>query len=1283
MKLILNKPKKALKPLLKQKPLRSEIDNFKTNLIALLGKIDIIEKQPKDETEEHLKNNIRDFLRDTYYKDTNAINTKDKKDLVIHLTKETSSEVGVIIEAKRPTNINEMISEKNANKKALHELILYYLNERITNNNNELKQLVITNIYEWFIIDANVFDKVIYKHCKKLYDTKQNDKKDNTWFYTELATLINKTDAELPCVYFNIKDYQKVLENDSKTDDKELIDLYKILSPLYLLKVAANNDSNKLDKPFYNELLHIIGLEEVKEGSKYIIRRKQTDVNKASFIEMAINKLKTKGIHKVKDVSNYGDTTDEKHFAIALELCITWINRILFLKLLEGQLLNYHKGNKDYCFLNTKTIHDFDELFKLFHQVLAININDRDAHIQAKYKLVPYLNSSLFEISELEDETITIDSLDNTEILAFSSNTVLKEYKKKAKGLASLEYLFQFLNAYDFASEGEEEIQEENKTIINASVLGTVFEKINGYKDGSIYTPAFITMYMCRQSIRLAVIDKFNEVKGWNVKDFIELGNKIDNSNRTEANKIINNLKICDPAVGSGHFLVSALNELIAIKSELNILMDEQGKTLNDYEIKINNDELIITDENDKPFAYNPLSKVSNRVQKTLFNEKRELIENCLFGVDINPNSVKICRLRLWIELLKNAYYKAETNYTELETLPNIDINIKCGNSLLSRFTLDVNLKDAFAKAKYSVSIYKATIETYKNLKSKEEKDKLIHFIKELKEQLVTTVYQRDPLRKKISDLRGQLMLLDNNVDLFGAKKKTEKELTTQRKKLKETLDKKEQELAEKENSKLYKNAFEWRFEFPEVLNDKGDFEGFDLIIGNPPYIKEYDSKKAFDGLRDRECYQGKMDIWYLFGELGIALLKPNCNLCYIATNNWTTNSGASKFRNYVLNKTKITNLIDFGAYMVFDNASIQTMIMLFNKAKEQDNYTFDYRKLQATKPTLLNALELLQGNTTSSTSFILNPTISKALLQNQPFTFNTNTNDDLLNKIKSKQNFTLREKPDTKNKIFAELAQGIVPNPDVVNNSNLTKISASKIKEFNIKVGDGVFVVEKGYFNKLDKAELKYVKPLYEPYLIEKFVVNDYDKEIIYMTKKNYKKDAKNLIKHLQKFQEIMNERRENLQNKLEFNHLHWAREEYFFDKGEKILSVRKCQEPTFAYTENPAYVMMAFNIIRSNRINLKYLTGLLNSKLVAFWLRKKGKMQGNAYQIDKEPLLQIPIHKPTEATQTKLANIVDKIITAKQQNQSTTALEKQIDEMVYELYGLTNEEIKTVEQN
>jgi hypothetical protein len=159
-----------------------------------------------------------------------------------------------------------------------------------------------------------------------------------------------------------------------------------------------------------------------------------------------------------------------------------------------------------------------------------------------------------------------------------------------------------------------------------------------------------------------------------------------------KANTIINSVKICDPAVGSGHFLVSALNEMIAIKHDLKVLVDREGKRLKEYQVDIVNDELIVTDEDGVPFTYNPKSKESQRLQETLFHEKQTIIENCLFGVDINPNSVKICRLRLWIELLKNAYYR---NETELETLPNIDINIKCGNSLIARFGLDADLKEA------------------------------------------------------------------------------------------------------------------------------------------------------------------------------------------------------------------------------------------------------------------------------------------------------------------------------------------------------------------------------------------------------------------------------------------------------------------------------------------------------------------------------------------------------------------------------------------------------------
>ncbi|HMP31549.1 MAG TPA: hypothetical protein PKD85_18245, partial [Saprospiraceae bacterium] len=155
------KPRKAInKAFLKVKPNRSEIENFKTNLIQLLDKITVVENLPKDESEEHLKNDIRDFLRDTYYKDNYAINTKDKKDLVIYLGKDTKSKAGVIIEAKRPSNKSEMISAHNLNKKAFQELVLYYLRERITHKNLEIKHLVVNNINEWFIFDEHLFERL-------------------------------------------------------------------------------------------------------------------------------------------------------------------------------------------------------------------------------------------------------------------------------------------------------------------------------------------------------------------------------------------------------------------------------------------------------------------------------------------------------------------------------------------------------------------------------------------------------------------------------------------------------------------------------------------------------------------------------------------------------------------------------------------------------------------------------------------------------------------------------------------------------------------------------------------------------------------------------------------------------------------------------------------------------------------------------------------------------------------------------------------------------------------
>ncbi|MCX6235212.1 MAG: Eco57I restriction-modification methylase domain-containing protein [Bacteroidetes bacterium] len=1298
MKLLKQTPKKALKAFLKQRPLRSEIDVFKTNLITLLDKISVIENRPKDESEEHLKNDLRDFLRDTYYKDTNAINTKDKKDLVIHLGKTTDSEVGVIIEAKRPTNINEMVSGDNPNKKALHELILYYLDERNKVGNNQLKQLVITNVNEWYIIDVNHFDKHINrnKQINKLYETKINDKKDNPFFYEEVAKIIEKIDVEIPCVYFDIREYDTILRNNKKEDDRELTALQKILSPQHLLKIVTPNDSNSLDERFYKELLHIIGLEEAKEGGKNIIMRKLENKNPASLIESTIDAILTEdSLHRLPDQTIYGEAEEERIFNISLELCITWINRILFLKLLEGQLVTYHPGNKEkYLFLNSAIINDFDELFKLFHKVLAVNLKDRTEAIIGKFSQVPYLNSSLFEISELEDQTIKLNSLDNDGQLELINTTILKDIKKKADRLPTLEYLFKFLNAYNFASEGTEDVQEDNKTIINASVLGKVFEKINGYKDGSIFTPGFITMHMCRQAIRLAVVEKFNEALSKNGKNLFDKFEDVKNYTRRlyktqdilRANEIINSLRICDPAVGSGHYLVSSLNEIICIKAELGILADEHGNSISGYEIEIINDELIITDPKGNSVEYKlqngkPVSKEMQHLQKTLFHEKQTLIENCLFGVDINPNSVKICRLRLWIELLKNAYYKEETDFLELETLPNIDINIKCGNSLLSRFPLDADLSKALKSIKYDIKAYRGFVNEYKNEKNREVKRGLQIIIDTIKSDFRTNL--DDPFKLKISKARGEVL---NVMSDLNRKQQWGEKIP---KELKDRLDKASKKLvkleAEKEaiiNNAIYKNAFEWRFEFPEVLNNNGDFEGFDLIIGNPPYIKEDANRDAFNGLRTKECYQGKMDIWYLFGDLGLKLLKPNYNLCYIATNNWVTNAGASNFRNIVIKNNQIINLTDFGAYMIFENASIQTMIMLFKNNQEADNYAFDYRKLEGEKLSQENVLNLLTGLETENT-ILLFPKISKEILLNKPLTFNTDRNSELLDKIKAKHNFFLREKANRDLELQAEVGSGIDVLQDFVSKANCEKLIGKA------KVGDGVFVLSQIEFDNMrfSKKEKEIIKPYYTTEQLQKYSGHPENQYWILYTKSDIGKldketkkipinDYPKIKEHLDKFRSIITSDNKPYG-------LHRTREQHLFE-GEKIFALRKCpNEPRFTYTDFDCYVSRAFLVVQSNRINLKYLTGLLNSKLIAFWLHKKGKMQGNAYQLDKEPLLEIPIYKPTDSEANKIATLVDKITAQKQQGIDSTENEREIDELVYNLYDITSEEQKIIEGN
>ncbi|HRR53443.1 MAG TPA: class I SAM-dependent DNA methyltransferase, partial [Bacteroidales bacterium] len=802
---------------------QSQIDNFKKSLINFINNVNQLSND-NQQREESLKLKIRDFLINTFY-NNDQIDIHGNIDLAI-LNKENSrNNVEVILELKTPQNTAEMISTGNLNKKAMWELVHYYMQERLKGNIT-IKHLIATNGVEWFIFDAREIDKLFYQNQTflKNYKNWHNNITVNNnvqMAYQIIENHINLSNDEIEAVHFNINAI-------NTNNDDEIIKLYKLLSPQHLLKLLFANDSNTLNTEFYNELLYILGLEEKNEGRYIINRVAPADRQSASLIENIINQLK---INK-----NFND--EESIFEIALELCITWLNRILFLKLLEGQLIKFHNDNKlDYSFMNIDKIKGFDDLNELFFEVLALPEKNRSQDVQEKYKNIPYLNSSLFELTDYEKEYITINNLKDRLELPLYKYTVLKDnHGRPLTGkLSTLNYLFRFLNSYDFSSDVNKTVQSDNRDIINAAVLGLIFEKINGYKDGSYFTPGYITEYMCRETIRRAIIEKFNE-KGWQCRDFTDLYNAITPLNIKDANEIVDSIRICDPAVGSGHFLVSALNEIIAIKSELGILVDEAGKILKNCKINVENDELVIRYDNEF-FQYIPNNPDSQRVQETIFKEKQKIIENCLFGVDINPKSVQITRLRLWIELLKNAYYKAP-DYKELETLPNIDINIKCGDSLISRFNLKddtQNLTPADRKKiRLIINKYKDIVILYKSTTDKDTRHQLKNEIEKLKEQFSQISDPQDPDFKKLKEKQDLLnnLSLQTNINFDESYVKA----------WRENLDKLIKEVSELQNiydekqKTIYKNAFEWRFEFPEVLNDDGDYVGFDAVIGNPPY---------------------------------------------------------------------------------------------------------------------------------------------------------------------------------------------------------------------------------------------------------------------------------------------------------------------------------------------------------------------------------------------------------------------------------------------------------------
>lgn len=863
-----------------------------------------------------------------------------------------------------------------------------------------------------------------------------------------------------------------------------------------------------------------------------------------------------------------------------------------------------------------------DVLEPLFFGILNTKIEERETFfLKNKWNIsllkefhgIPYLNGGLFDKDRIDELDIDFPY----------------SYFKD---------LMEFFSMYNFTI--DENDPDDSEVGIDPEMLGHIFENLlEDNKDkGAFYTPKEIVQYMCRQSIIQYL--KTHEPDEQYVEPIEELINNgiimpilQTQSIASRFMQLLKNIKVCDPAIGSGAFPMGILYVLYHAIHHLQSYAEPHG----------NFDST-----------------------KT----KRDIIQNNIFGVDIEQGAVDIARLRFWLALVVDA--------NEPEPLPNLDYKITCGNSQICRYSLNTPISDVFVeynrigkeKAKKENKTWNDfTLENYKNLvvgytEEHDDKNSLKATINEIKSCFKTTlakgdIKKRQSAEKKVYDyeaipLFGEPLAKEDSIGYSKAKSELKK------------LVEKEKEIL---NNKKYENSFEWRFEYPQLLNEDGDFIGFDIIIANPPYIKEGRMSKAFfEPYKDSPYYKGKMDIWYLFACNGLDLLNSNGILCFIATNNWVTSYGASKLRDKVIKETRICNIVDFGAVMMFESASIQTMIMMFQKDRISDDYSFDYRKLTAYKATEKEAIGILSK--VSNNGECYRPIIRRVNFYGKNITFSKS--DEILDKICSvKDGIFLSEN---------ELTNGIHPHFDFVNK----KLS----EKYGFPIGKGIFGLSMSEINalQLTESELKLIKPYYNSSdNVSRYVVRTTDLSIIYTTssfKNPHSMDPYPHLKaHLDQFKDVITSDNKPYG-------LHRARVESFF-VGEKIVALRKCAgKPIFAYANGQNYMSATFYIIKTNRVNMKYLTGLLNSKLIEFWLKNRGKMQGANYQLDKEPLQQIPIAVPSIEVQTIIANLVDTIILLNSTDKRASNLvlnsyissdfEKLINGCIYEIY--LSEEMPTI---
>lgn len=803
--------------------------------------------------------------------------------------------------------------------------------------------------------------------------------------------------------------------------------------------------------------------------------------------------------------------------------------------------------------------------------------------------------------------------------------------------------------------------QLENLTSYEVlSILTFVLERMDHHKT----IPQHVGSYMCRSAIARSILQRFNETIGGNYTNLTELSYKISD-NIAEANETINSLRLCDPAMGSGYFLVTLLNEFIAIKSQLGILADTEGNPLFQYKVTVKENELVVFDKKQfKVHTFETSNPESKRIQSTLLHEKLQIIENCLFGSDIDPTAVTICKLRLWLEVIKHKCWDDKQPLTFL----SLDCNVRCGDALVSRFSLQEDLKNVFKRIGYTAIDYKNLAIDYKKAQTNEEKKRLQQLIAMIKRKIQLEITWDDRNNEDLLKWQRELETL-KAPSLFDMDESEAKMLKSKLLDAQSMVDKYKQKIEDVKSNPIFEKAIEWRYEFPELLNASGDFIGFDFIIGNPPDTQSQimgDTTEVYKQMNYR-AYKRTGDVSSLFYELGNKLLRPDYFLSYIASNSWMKSVSASKMRQYLMEDTNPLLMIEFAPVDNMENSLADKGIIFLQKARNQHRMMscqikddFDPEQMNLDdylfqKATLAPMETTIGGSKSSISTF--------AILS------------------------------DTEKHIKAKIEQTGTP------------LEAWDIQMYSgIKTGyNEAFMIDgktKDEFVLADYKNIDIIKPLLLGRDIRRYTPAKTDRWLIYLpwhfpllydttiksasdrAEVRFRQQYPIIHEHLLKYKDKLIARDQEVGVTFEWYALQRSGTSNEWDDftQQKIVWKRESSTSNFCLDYRGCAVLHSTCFITGQ--HLKYLLGVLNSKVGRYMLRDSPRLSNGDMQISILTLEALKIPIPNIKVESEVISLVNKRTSDIHQHENDE-LDRRIDQHVYDMYNLNEEERAFIESN